>query len=764
ELNEARAAAQAVVDTAQEAENREKWNESPIGFKAYLPPVDIEAHTQRATKNKQEEARERLEERYDEKARAAFQAGYDREVKHWQTRIDKAGELYATLYGHRSFQRIAYFDYSATSPLSVEYFIQMLSACLAGGPTEKLPEQDDPLGPTQYLWQQLLEDPNSLLYQALTAKNQSLRQQLVKALSSNELTQVYHAVKAIATSSEGEQLMIKSVQDAIGQLLAGMASAGNALGKQISGRTRALIGHVHSSAFLLFAGQPITQVRLSLTLGEYMSLLSEALQERTDAFLGQLDKHFRRPAGRKVRATVLSGAIHLAAAENRSQMIEVMIWTLESAESLQARLTQLRESAVEGAGTLVRKASIGADTLRLSMRSVGDDLKIGAAAARSVASDGLRTLRTAASSPGSAKLLLALGSLWFQQETLRKNFEVLLETTQSNPEALAAIGSSTLGVMGAGIETTGLLMDLVRPGKMLNGTGATLSLGQTVAKFGGAITALAGLMDSAQYFHAASRAAAASDSNASRSCVGAGWVALFSTSAGVYAAFSSGALLGALGIAIILGFVAYMLALGGRHEESSALELWCRRSRWGMPPHERRWMHSSNFDASIGELNAAAIGLRADISIALRLQSPHHQASEAVIFANETVNFGFYLDLNIELPGFIDGVSSVKWYLDLYRPGGHKQDVSLWGDGERLGRINGLAAGTSDIFFESLPRLSCISQDKSLRIQAGLPLSENHGITAIQLKIEYWPDKGDDAGLAVVTVREDKLQAQMEDR
>ncbi|MFB4403648.1 hypothetical protein, partial [Pseudomonas inefficax] len=98
---------------------------------------------------KQQEARERLEERYDESARAAFQADYDRELKNWQSMIDQVGDLYARHYAKRAFQQIGYHDYDATSPVSVEYFIQMMAACLAGGPTEPLPQEGQPLGITQ---------------------------------------------------------------------------------------------------------------------------------------------------------------------------------------------------------------------------------------------------------------------------------------------------------------------------------------------------------------------------------------------------------------------------------------------------------------------------------------------------------------------------------------------------------------------------------------------------------------------------------------
>ncbi|MDM3885691.1 hypothetical protein QSV36_08785, partial [Pseudomonas sp. BCRC 81390] len=91
-------------------------------------------------------------------------------------------------------------------------------------------------------------------------------------------------------------------------LLAATNSAGNALSQHLSERTRTLIGHVHRSAFALFAGQQVTPFRLSLTLGEYMSLLDEAVQARTEAFLQRIDQQFRDPLGRKVRAMVLSGA------------------------------------------------------------------------------------------------------------------------------------------------------------------------------------------------------------------------------------------------------------------------------------------------------------------------------------------------------------------------------------------------------------------------------------------------------------------------
>ncbi|TDJ76069.1 hypothetical protein E2H86_13105 [Pseudomonas putida] len=764
ELNEARAAAQAVVDTAQEAENREKWNESPIGFKAYLPPVDIEAHTQRATKNKQEEARERLEERYDEKARAAFQAGYDREVKHWQTRIDKAGELYATLYGHRSFQRIAYFDYSATSPLSVEYFIQMLSACVAGGPTEKAPEQDDPLGPTQYLWQQLLEDPNSLLYQALTAKNQSLRQQLVKALSSNDLTQVYHAVKGIALSEEGQYLMVKPVQDAIGLLLAAAASASSALGKHITERTRSLVGHVHSSAFLLFAGQPITQVRLTLTLGEYMSLLNEALHERTDAFLGQLDKHFRRPAGRKVRAMVLSGAIHLAGAGKNKQMIEVFIWTLESAENLQAKLLNLRDSTTGSISNILRHATIGADTLRQTFSSTAEQFKISAAAAQDIASDAARALRNAGNDLNSGGLLLALGSIWFHQDSLRKNILALERALPGNPETVAAVWSSSIAYLGTMVEAAGFALNLLVPDKKAPALSTKLSTGTLVIKIGGAIIAIAGLMDSAQFFEAGLRSRRSQDLKSAFQYRLASTFALASSAFGAAGSLGSAALFGPLGIAIVLGLMAYTLASLAKHNESSAIEAWARKSRWGRPGNSRSWTQSTHLDDAIGALNAAALGVQVDASIQIRFAAYQNTSRPStlggIVEDGNSVPTALALSYFICLPRFHYKHSQYDWTLDLFRCGQTAPAARLSGDHNSPPEAPIADPKARNIFSstENLTRTRIDLNNETLIIQGEHLLSDVSNISSIELRATYWPDKNDVNGYSRITLKEDKIR------
>jgi hypothetical protein len=763
ELHAATAAAQGAEDAQREARRVEQWNKSPLGVKTHFPPVGLQAQSERDIARRQEEARKRLEERYDERARADFQADYDRELKNWQSMVDQVGKLYAHHYAKRAFQQIGYFDYDAKDPASVEHFIQMMAACLAGGPTEALPAQGQPLGMTQHIWQQLLEDDRSLLYQALLAKNQKLMQQVASALSGDDSGKVYDIIKSIAGTADGQLLMTKPIQDAVGQLLAATNSAGNALSQHISERSRTLIGHVHRSAFALFAGQQVTPLRVSLTVGEYMSLLNEAVQARTDAFLQQVDKQFRDPLGRKVRAMVLSGAINIAAAGNRNQMIEVVLWAFESAESLQARLVQLREGAAGGVGALVRNIAIGTDTLRAQ---VTGGLKISSMAAQSVASDAMRSLREAAASSGSVRLLLALGSMWFQQDSLGKNYRALQETHHNDPEALATVWSSSLGLIGASVEAAGLVVALVRPNIPWPGAVTTTSLGAGIARYGGGIAAIAGFMDGAQYFFASLRAHKNGDSTSVDWYRIAGTAAGASALAGLLGTFGSATLFGPIGLAIVLGLAAYATASHAKRSESTPTELWARQSRWGLSENNRLWTGAKHLDLAIGALNAAVIGVQADVSIKTQLtnhSSFQTDAPKGMIIGNESaVAAAYMLNYYILLPHFAEGKSRYEWQLNIHRTGADEETMILSGESSpgtqlqiNLPKGKGVFAHISN----PQPLVGINTNTRALNIQGTLPLLENHRINAIELTLHYWPDKQDIHGHARVIVKENNINS-----
>lgn len=768
ELSEAKAAVQAVKDTEDQAKHVNKWNNSPISAKVYLPPIDIEAQAPRNIKNQQEETRERLEERYDEAARAAFQTAYDRELKYWQSMVDKVGAYYTHFYVQKAFQRVGYLDYSATHRLSAQYFIYMMSACLAGGPTELPVHEDAELKPTQVLWQQLLEDPNSLLYQALLSKHQDLMPQIAKALTGDDLSKLHDSIKDIIASPEGERFMIKPVQDAVGQLLAATAGAGNVLGQRISGQTKALIGHVHGAALLLFAGQPVTQIRLSLTLGEYLSLLNEPLQQRTTAYLSKLDEYFRKPGARKVRAMVLSGAIHIAAAGNRNRMIDVVIWTLDSAENLQARLEQLRANAVGGVAEMVRSVSIGADIVQNSTARAAESFKVSAASARTLASEAFRSLHSPDAGVNSAKLLLALGSLWLNQDGLGRNYETLLKIGHQDPEVLAAIGSSSLSALGAGVESAGLAVQILRPEQVLTARPVNLSLGGQIAKYGGAIASLAFAMDAKQYMSAAMRVSRQGDDNSDVSYKTAGAISILNMYPASYVAFFGGSLLGMLGVAIGLGLLAYGFAALAKNMESSILELWARKSRWGLPEKNRYWVSKVHLDEATGALNAAALGVTANAKVNIHLQNASNTQVNVppgnIHFVSDAIPAGFKLDYDLCMPGFDPKQSKYAWHLTIYKSGRNKEQLTISANNENPTRTIYSTPALDDLANERQSTPVLTLTQNHLIIHGSIPLRDDHSISAIEIQLIYWPDIADESGCATILFREDKITANRRNR
>ena len=126
-----------------------------------------------------------------------------------------------------------------------------------------MPEEGQLLGMTQLVWQQLLEDEHSLLYQALMARNQTLLQHVIGGLGRRRLRQGLRHHQSHRRHPEGQLLMVKPLQDAVGQLLAATTSAGNTLAQHLSERSRTLVGQ-HRAAFALCraARNPL---RVSLT-------------------------------------------------------------------------------------------------------------------------------------------------------------------------------------------------------------------------------------------------------------------------------------------------------------------------------------------------------------------------------------------------------------------------------------------------------------------------------------------------------------------
>ncbi|WP_191578849.1 T6SS effector BTH_I2691 family protein [Achromobacter insolitus] len=771
ELQAVWAKAEAEEEAQAAEENRRRHNNSIAGLKVGYPQVHIPGEAERIAKNKQDEAKERLEERYDERARATFEEAYLAAQDNWQKAVDRVGELYAREYLSSPFQLAVQYDYSATSWRSTEGFIRMLALCLAGGPTEVIKKGDEILGATQRLWKAQLENRESHLYQALVAKDMALLKQLQTALTGNDVGKAYDTIKTVIGTAEGKTLMVAPVQEAIGQMLAAMGNASHALGQQLASQTQALVGHLHSAAFLRYSGQHVTQIIVSLQLGEYLSLLNEILQEGINKFVAHIDENFRKPAAKKIRAMVVSGFIAIAVSGNHGNAVDLVIWSLESAEELARRLEKLQLTAAEGVAETIRAVRVGTATLQTGAVDMVGSLLIGAEDARDLARGAMRTMRTAVVSAGptGADLLLGLGSLWFQQDSLRKNYATLLGTPEGrSAEAMAAVWSSSIGVLGAGVEVAGVGIRVLRPDLTMTvhtaGRVRTVSLGTRIAQYGGAIAAVAGVADGVQYSLAETRAAAQGDSLAAMRYGVATLLALGAASVGAISALAAKAtLLGPLGIALILGLAAYGVAMAAKKAESSSLELWARRSRWGIPVEHRKWTVELDFDTAVGALNAAVLGMTAELQVETRFDWRGRTLDTSagdVAWDGSSIPAANFIEYHIIMPGYDPLASRYRWILQIYCIGEAHGRAIASSQNEALSTTEPARSNQKNLDWypeSTMPVVSYDDASRVLRIDGSIALREGNSIDAISLEASYWPDTNDAAGYARLVIKEDKI-------
>lgn len=756
-----RAKERAIEEATAAVEARNHYNASPQSYRSPLPTLDLEQEKQHRIAEAQTDAGERLGDRYDEPARKHFQDHYQKTLADWQRIIDDVGRPYAEHHDGAAFQLAAVNDYSISTQESVKAFTRMLATCQVGGPTDLV--EDGRIGPTQGLWKNQLENRDSLYYQALLAKDTVLLEQLTDDLLKDERTRIYHSIKTYIDTPQGRQLMVEPVQNAIGDLLAAGATASYALGKQLSKEARALVGHLHREALLRFNGVQVTQLTISLKVGEYLTLLNEVLYEGTERVIAQLDRQFRKPAERKVRAMLLKGQFTPALASSHSRLIDIKVWTLESAESLQSRLDTLRVGLGDGIGDALRHVSIGTTALTGMMDDLARNLTVNAEVARLLARDSMLSLRNAAKATGNGKmnLALALGSLWFQQDALLRSYEGLLKSVgDGDAEAAAAVMSASVGVMGAGVEVVGATVHILRPDLTTRVTGVTgaveqLAMGARIVQYGGALVAMASAVEGVQYALAAGRAGKLGDKSARIFYGIASGVAMLSAAGGVVGSLApAGAALVPLSIAVLFGFAAYGLAVWAKKLESDSVELWARHSLWGLPEEHRRWTKPEEMDTATGALNAALLGLTADAALNINAEQT------GGIPVGDAVPAGIFLNYKIVLPGYKSDASNYEWTLQVFPVG--VPSGAVIARGREGGGNEPLPAPASwkhpDYHPEtSAPVIRYDAEAETLEIKGSISFFGSLSIRALELEVSYWPDKSDEAGVARLIVKEDKI-------
>ena len=754
------------VRTKKRAEDANKWrseqNTNPV-LNPNLPMLDVEAVTARLAPIRQAKARERLEERYDEQARADFEADFQHTLAGWQQVINDVAEHYERHYYDAAYQRAALNDYSVTDERSVALFARMTGMSLTGGPTDHI--VDGKLGPTLRLWKAQLENPESLLYQALTGKNRMLFEEFHDALAGDERTRVYHAIKTFITTQQAKDLMTGPVQDAIGQLLSAMATASSRLGAHLSDKARKMVGHLHREALLRYFGIEVTRVTVPLKVGEYLSLLNEVLQQSTDRYMPRLDQQSRKPAQRKVRAMLLSNTLSAAVPGTPGKLVEVTFWTLEKADALKARLDKLSTGVSDGIGDALRTVTIGAEAVQGAMDNLARKVTLNAEGAAQLARESMHSLRNAAvaGTPGASAMGLGLISLWFQQDTLRRSYQSLLDTVgDKHPEAVAAVMSASIGVMGASVEVVGGAIQMVRPGlgvpaEVVGAAGQTAGVGARIVQNGGALVALASALEGLQYAFAAGRTYRDGDMEAGVFYALAAFAAVGSAGLGVMGALGPAALvLVPLAVSVLLGIAALGLAIWAKGKESQPFELWARHSLWGLSAEHRRWTTAKDMDTAIGELNAALLGLTADVGMIVKAEPT------GGVPIGDAVPAGLFLDYKLVLPGYKTDVSGYEWALQVYRPNQTSGETIASGCSDGVNGPLPPPAGWKKPGYHPETTAPVITHSaRALDIRGSISFFGHLEVQAFELKVSYWPDKSDQSGFARLIVKEDKIKTQV---
>lgn len=758
ELEKTWAHTQAVQEVEKQIEYRRQHNDHPVlGTRSHLPPVDVPRETEIAARRITAEYHERLEQRYSEPRRKQFQDMHDKEWQRRQGLIDSMAARYVAWLQSLAWLRIARYDYSATDPHSAAAYTKMVAACLDGGPSEAPPVDGADLGPTQQLWKALLENPDSILYQALLAKNarllEGLRPTFTEGFKANDSGKLYAAIKDLMASQEGDMYLRSSVKDAVGQLQGAMINAMLTMDARGQEQLLPVAATVHQAALLLCERVQMLRVQIELTLGEYQELLTQQMRQEYDKAA--------KETGKKARALIFSGMLTLPGPA-QNHIFKATFWVADTAEGLKNKLTAMSNATAETLEGGWRSVVVGIGGLEPKAHAIAGQLRTTAADAKLRAHTAFVGIRGMA----NLDLALSMGALFFQQDGLARSLQDLERVMGDKyPEAVAGVAASAVGVVGVSIEATGLGIRSVARAMEKAAVAEVravnaLTLGKGMIRFGGVTSALSGVVEGVQYWYAAQRNERAGDSDASARHVWASRSAALGGAAGVLAAYvGSSSLLGFLGLALALGLCAYALAQSARKLESTALEQWCRRCYFGnhdetpsvwwnsaktvasIPAYsdptvatEKSRAANSDRDIAISALNAAILGLEAEAKF---LNNPQ----PTLDIPGESSIWGQAVAYRICLPNWDFTRSAYAMYVGLHS---YK--------GEHIAVVRQLH--TSAIHKLSPPeRHSSYEVDSNATtgpspadpVIAGTLLLAflERDITSATVRVRYWPDKSD---------------------
>ncbi|MBV4544453.1 hypothetical protein HU738_025705, partial [Pseudomonas sp. RW4S2] len=328
------------------------------------PPVfvDSEKERQRVIEMHQRESDEKLEERYDEPRRAAFQAEYDQEEARFQAYIDRHAGTYVKLCEGAVFALIERHDYDGRDRESGVAYSKTIAACLAGGITEAPSTNPEPApGSSEALWLKWLQDPNSPPYRALLLRDGPLMAALLPSFALNEQTnwndseKLYSALSKFINSEDAGLKMRDSLKQAITELQGAVNAASLRLQGQLDPGIQHAVRHLNSASQRIYNGVHLIELQVQMKLGEYYALQSAHLRELQNSASQKLAEAraqmmpdledvkagiFRQAS--KVKPIIQTGLLSLAVLDPKiaHQVIPVSVWVEGTAHELHERLAR----------------------------------------------------------------------------------------------------------------------------------------------------------------------------------------------------------------------------------------------------------------------------------------------------------------------------------------------------------------------------------------------------------------------------------------
>ncbi|WP_367352272.1 T6SS effector BTH_I2691 family protein [Achromobacter animicus] len=750
------------------------------------PPVFGDPARERAeqVEHKAENLLARLDERYDEAARARWERSFEAHKARLQTQVDRLAALYTDQILNNPMFRVAErHDYDAQNAYSVLGYIRTMELCLSGGITEATPKPDSEgntqavNGPSARAWEAWIKDGQSIVFKTLLALDKNLMQSLVPTFSNqgeldwNDFGKLYAPITKIITSSDlGDKLIWPNVQDAIASVLAAYNSAVSRLELKVDAGVRNVATRVNSASLLLYSRTYMTQVAVQMKLGEFYTLMCKQIGEDRNRLAAAIAQATGK-AHKQVRSVLTAGVLSLALSDPKlaEQMVEVVLWVEGNANDLRKRFGDVVKDATQQTGEVIgdaaRRAGEGlselkvlAGTLEPEVRKALAGLQLSAFQAAELARSGLRGARSAAAiargTVGNAELLVAVGGTYLLSQGLRKSVEAVdAAFGAKHEEAVLAVYSASIGVLGGSIEVVGLTMkgSAEHARKALrasvSGTGAISRIadaGKTLARFGGVMAAVSGFVDALASIRAARRVDASGRGKPEDAYFTA--AALFTLSAAFagYAAFvgttaimSASFIVGPVGWAIILGVAAYLALKHGEEAESSPLERWAYYSDFGLAGTHR----FPDASTAVSALNAAALGVEVYVKL------------------------GSDLDYQIVLPQYDSARAGYNWRLSVRRYSG---DENLASGGHPSSAPLALERCNSEKRLDYLPetvtpvigerKITAIDgvETRFLIIEGNIKLKRKHDIDQVRLSFEYFPNIHDSEVVASVEVVEVK--------